>query len=44
MFGIEKLGERLDPADDENDVVLPAEREHRVDEIMPRPLFAKLDF
>ena len=36
------LPERLDAADDQQQIVLPFEREHRIDEIMPRALLAQL--
>ena len=38
------LPERLDPADDHEKIVLARQREHRVDEIVPRALVAQVDF
>ena len=43
IFRIEERPERLDAADDEEEVVLPFQREHNVDEIMPRTGVAKVD-
>ncbi len=39
-----RFPERLDPADDHEQIVLPRQREHRVDEIVPRALVAQVDF
>ena len=44
VLGFEQFSERLDPADDHEKIVLPRQREHRVDEIVPRALFAQVDF
>ena len=44
VLGFEQFSERLDPADDHEQIVLPRQREHRVDEIVPRALFAEVDF
>ena len=44
VFGFEQFSERLDPADDHEQIVLARQREHRVDEIVPRALFAQVDF
>ena len=39
---LQELAQRLDPLDDQRQVVLPAEREHRIDQIVPRPLLAQM--
>ena len=44
VVGVEEFPERLDAADDHQEIVLTFERKHRVDEIVPRALFAELDF
>src|SRR4029078_11390064 len=44
VFSVEKFSQRLDAADNEQEVVLPFESEHGIDEIVPRALLAKLDF
>ena len=44
VLGIEEFAERLDPANDEEQIVLAAEGEHGVDEVVARALIAKLDF
>ena len=43
VVGVEEFSERLDAADDQHEVVLPRQREHRVDKIVPRALLAELD-
>ena len=43
VVGVEEFAERLDAADDQHEVVLACEREHRIDEIVPRALLAELD-
>ena len=44
VLGFEQFSERLDPADDHEKIVLPRQREHRVDQIVPRAFFAEVDF
>ena len=44
VLGFEQFSERLDPADDHEKIILARQREHRVDEIVPRALFAEVDF
>ena len=44
VLGVEEAPERLDPADDHEQIVLARQREHRVDEIVPRALVAQVDF
>ena len=44
VFGFEQASERLDPADNHQKIVLPRQSEHRVDEVVPRALFAEVDF
>ena len=44
VIGVEEFAERLDAADDHQEIVLAAEREHGIDEIVPRALLAELDF
>ena len=44
VLGIEEFAKRLDAADDEQEIVLAFEREHGVDQIVPRALLAELDF
>ena len=44
VVGVEEFAERLDAADDQEEIVLAFEREHGVDEIVPRALLAELDF
>ena len=39
-----KRAERLDPAHDHQEIVLAGQREHGVDQIMPRALVAQVDF
>ena len=43
VLGVEEFAERLDPADDEQEIVLAFEREHGIDEIVARALLAQLD-
>ena len=43
VVGVEEFAERLDAADDQHEIVLAFEREHRVDEIVTRALLAQLD-
>ena len=44
VVGVEEFSQRLDAADDQQQIVLAFEREHRIDEIVPRALLAQLDF
>ena len=44
VVGIEEFAERLDAANDHQQIVLAFEREHGIDEIVPRALLAQLDF
>src|SRR6185295_12309277 len=44
VVGVKELSERLDAADDQEQIVLAAEREHGVNEIVTRALVAELDF
>jgi len=44
VLAIEKFSQRLDAADDQHQIVLAFEREHGVNEIVPRALLAELDF
>ena len=44
VLGVEEFPQRLDAADDEQKIVLAFQREHGVDEIVPRALLAELDF
>ena len=44
VLGFEQLSERLDPADDHEKIVLPRQREHRIDQIVARAFFAEVDF
>ena len=44
VLAVEQAPERLDPPDDHEQVVLAGQREHRVDEIVPRALLAQVDF
>ena len=43
VVGIQKLAQRLDAADHQQQVVLTAEREHGIDEVVTRTLVAELD-
>ena len=44
VVGVEEFSERLDAADDHQEIVLASEREHGIDQIMPRALLAELNF
>ena len=44
VLGVEEAPERLDPPDDHEQIVLARQREHRVDEVVPRALVAQVDF
>ena len=44
VVGIEKFAERLDAANDHQEIVLAFKGEHGVDEIVPSALLAQLDF
>ena len=44
VFGVEEFAERFDAADDQQEIVLAFEREHGIDQIVPRALLAELDF
>ena len=44
VVAVEQLAERLDAAHDHQQVVLARQREHRVDQIVPRALVAQVDF
>ena len=39
---LQELAQRLDALDDQRQVVLAAEREHRIDQIVPRTLVAQM--
>ncbi|MFX5813200.1 hypothetical protein ABTE31_21065, partial [Acinetobacter baumannii] len=39
---LQEFAERLDAADDHQEIVLPAEREHGVDQIVPSAQFSEL--
>ena len=43
VVAVEQRAERLDAADDHQQVVLARQREHRVDQIVPRALVAQID-
>ena len=43
VVGVEEFAERLDAADDQHEIVLARQREHGIDEIVPRALLAELD-
>ena len=43
VLGVEQAPERLDAADDHEEIVLAGQREHRVDQIVPRALVAQVD-
>ena len=43
VVAVEESPERLDAADDHQQIVLAGQREHRVDEIVPRALVAQID-
>ena len=42
VVGLQELAQRLDPLDDQRQVVLAAQREHRIDQIVPRALLAQM--
>ena len=44
VVGVEEFTQRLDAAHDEQQVILPFEREHSIDEIVLRALLAQLHF
>ena len=44
VLAVEQFSQRLDPAHDHEQIVLARQGEHRVDEIVPRALFAQVDF
>ena len=44
VLGVEEFAERLDAADDEEEVVLAGQREHGVDQVVPRAAVAQVDF
>ena len=44
VLGVEEFAQRLDAADDEEQIVLAFEREHGVDQIVACALLAKLHF
>ena len=44
VLGVEEFAQRLDPADDEQEIVLAFQREYGIDEIVPRALLAQLHF
>ncbi len=43
VVGVEEAPQRLDAAHDHQQVVLAGQREHRVDQIVPRALVAQVD-
>ena len=43
VFGLEEFAQRFDARDDHQEVVLAAEREHRIDQIVPRALLREMD-
>ena len=43
VLAVEEFAERLDAPDDEQEIVLPRQREHRIDQIMPRAGVAEMD-
>ncbi len=43
VVGVEEFAERLDAADDQQEIVLAAKREHGIDEVVTRALIAELD-
>src|SRR5208282_5968271 len=43
VLRVEQAPQRLDPPDDHQKVVLARQREHRVDEVVPRALVAQVD-
>ena len=44
VVGVEEFAQRLDPADDQHEIVLAFKREHGIDKIVPRALLAQLHF
>ena len=44
VLGLEQFSKRLDPADDQEQIVLAWQRKYGVDEIVPRALVAQIDF
>ena len=44
VVAVEQRAQRLDAADDHQQIVLARQREHRVDQIVPRALVAQIDF
>src|SRR6266566_962638 len=44
VVGFQEAAQRLHPTDDQHEVVLIAEREHGIDQIMPRTLPTQLNF
>ena len=44
VVSVEEFAECLDAADDEQQIVLAAEREHGIDEVVTRTLVAELNF
>ncbi len=43
VFGLHERLQRLHPREQANEIILAAERKHRIDEIVPDPCFALLD-
>src|SRR5262249_25515876 len=43
IVGVEEFAQRLDAADDQDEIVLALEGKHGVDEVVPRALIAQLD-
>ena len=39
---LQELAQRLDALDDQRQVILAAEREHRIDQVVPRALLAQV--
>ena len=44
VLAVEQVSKRLDPANDHEKIVLARQGEHRVDQIVPRPLVAEIHF
>ena len=44
VIAFEEFGKRFDAADDHQEIILPAKREHGIDQIMPRALILEIDF
>jgi hypothetical protein len=42
VLTVEEFSQCLDPADDQEEIILALEREHRIDEIVARTLLAQL--